>query len=221
MFGLASKPRSGTDWCGESRHVSAHRGRLHGSFPGVTTTFEVDYAADTNPANNAATRGTVVRAGQCVVGGTPTATISTPTPATSQLPSPTRTPTSLGAPTPTPVAGNPNAPVVTSFTCNGAPQCTVSLGESFTTQFSFTDANGDTTSWRMTGQSPSEAPSEVSSDSFSPIGHDNVVLHFGAFTCPQTPCRQTVFTFSVTVTDKTGLKSAAATVPITMRASGQ
>ncbi|MBI3786388.1 MAG: hypothetical protein HY270_23620 [Deltaproteobacteria bacterium] len=183
----------------------------------VLTTFRVVYAGDTNSANDTTTRTTTIHAGQCVAG--------TPTPSrTPGTPAPTRTPTVAGAPTDTPTPGstNPNAPVVTSFTCNGATQCTVSLGESFVLRFSFTDANANAVSYVMTARRDDGFTSEASSGSFGgPTAGQTITLNFPPFTCSQSPCRQAGFDFTVVVTDATKLTSMPVTVPITVRASGQ
>lgn len=181
------------------------------AFPLVNTTFQLDYAGDTNTANNTVTKSTLVRAGVCTAGATPTPaathTPGTPPPAT---------------PTPVPTAGNPAAPVVTSFTCNGAAQCSVSLGQAFTLQFTFTDPNANAISWRMTTRRDDGVSSDIADGTFgTKTGSGTVPLQFPPFTCDQSPCRQATFTFFVVVTDTTGFNSAAATVPVTVRASGQ
>ncbi|HVM95381.1 MAG TPA: hypothetical protein VMT89_03280 [Candidatus Acidoferrales bacterium] len=186
--------------------------------PSVVTTFQVVYAGDTNPTNDTTSRTTTVHPGQLCVAGTPTP------PFTPGTPPPTRTPTIPGVPTntPTPVSGNPNAPVVTSFTCNGASQCSVSLGQSFTLRFSFTDANANAVSYKMTARRDDGFTSDASDGTFGgPTAGQTITLNFPAFTCDQSPCRQATFDFTVVVTDSTHLDSTPATVVITVRASGQ
>lgn len=181
------------------------------AFPLVDSSFQLDYAGDINTSNNVVTKSTLVRAGLCSSGPTPTPPV-TPTPGT---PTP-------GTPSPTPTAGNPAAPVVTSFTCNGAAQCTVSLGQSFTMQFSFTDPNANAISWRMTARGDDGSVSDVADGNFgTKTGGGTVPLQFPPFTCNPAPCRQATFTFIVVVTDTTGFNSVPASVPVTVRASGQ
>lgn len=191
--------------------------------PSVTTTFEVRYAGETDPTNNLATRINRVHAGQCVA-GTPTATrtrVPTSTPG-GATPAATATAAPPGSPTPTPVPGNPNAPVVTSFTCNNAPQCSVATGEPFTIRFSYSDANANAIRFVMTSRRDDGRTATVSSGSFgSPRASDTITLNFPAFTCPITPCRQSLFEFTVVVSDTTNLNSTPVTVPITVRATGQ
>ncbi len=181
------------------------------AFPMVNTAFQLDYAGDTDTSNNLVTKSTLVRAGVCRSGPAPTPSV-TPTPGT---PAP-------GTATPTPTVGNPAAPVVTSFTCNGAAQCTIALGQSFTLQFSFTDPNANAISWRMTARDDEGGVSDIADGNFgSKTGGGTVPLQFPPFTCDQPPCRQATFTFFVVVTDTTGFNSAPASVPVTVRASGQ
>jgi len=123
-------------------------------------------------------------------------------------------------PTPTTPSRNPSAPVVTSFTCNGAAQCTMSFGESFAVQLSFTDANGNAKTWLMTARRDDGVTSEVGHGSFrTPTGGATVPLQFAPFECPQGSCRQTSYVFSLVVTDTTGLNSAPADITVTVRAS--
>jgi hypothetical protein len=112
--------------------------------------------------------------------------------------------------------------VVTSFTCNNAPQCTVSTGEPFTIRFSYTDANANAIRFVMTSRRDDGRTMTVSSGNFgSPRAADTITLNFPAFTCPITPCRQSLFDFTVVVSDTTNLNSVPRTVPITVRATGQ
>lgn len=181
------------------------------AFPFVNTSFQLDYAGDIDTTNNTVTKSTLVRAGTCIAG-------ATPTPAATQTPG-TPPPTT---PTPVPTASNPDAPVVTSFTCNGATQCSVSLGQAFTLQFTFVDPNANAISWHMTARSDDGVVSDIADGNFgTKTGSGTVPLQFPPFTCDVSPCRQATFTFFVVVTDTTGFNSTPAGVPVTVRASGQ
>jgi len=197
---------------GRATTVRLKVGVCTAAFPFVTTTFQIGYSADTNSGNNVVSRGTTVRSGQCVSASpAPTAPPGTPPVQTAV---PTRTPT------PTVQPGNPAAPVVTSFTCNGAAQCTLSIGQPFTVQFQFTDANGNATSWQMIAQRDDGVTSEVGHGTLGgPKASGTVPLQFSPFTCPQQPCRQTTYVFSVFVTDTAGLTSAPATLTVVLRSS--
>jgi hypothetical protein len=177
------------------------------AFPWAVTSFQVAYATDANAGNNLATKTTAVRPGQCGSGSTtPTANPETPTPS--------------GAPTRTPAPGKGAAPVVTSVTCNGGAQCEVSVGESFMLRFSFADADGNAVSWRITARRDDGVTSEAGRGNLGvPTGSATIPLQFPGFTCPQGPCRQSVFEFAVTAADTTGLTSAPASVGITVRGS--
>lgn len=176
------------------------------AFPEIFTSFEVVYPADTNGANNTASRSTMVRAGQCVA-GTATPAMSpgafTPTP----------------APTPTAPPGNPAAPVVTSFTCNGDSQCTLATDQSFLVQFSFTDADKNAISWQIMGRRDDGLTWQAGHGSLGKgTGSATIPLQYPGFPCSHHPCRQDEFTFTLTVTDTTGLKSTPVTLSITVLA---
>jgi uncharacterized repeat protein (TIGR01451 family) len=183
------------------------------AFPGVVTSFQVVYAADPNSGNDVATRSTSVRPGQCVLG------TRTPT-ASSGAPTATRTPLPAGTRTPTPVPGNPAAPVVTSFTCNGGAQCTVSAGESFMLNFSFTDADANAISWLIMAQRDDGFTTQVGRGRLgTPTGSATIPLQFPGFTCSFSHCRQDMWEFSLTATDTTGLTSTPVSVAITVLGS--
>jgi uncharacterized repeat protein (TIGR01451 family) len=180
------------------------------AYPFAFTTFQVNYAADTNSGNNVATRSTVVRTGQCVEG---TATPSSG----SGTPAPTRTPAASGTRTPTPSPGRVGAPVVTSFTCKGAAQCTVSAGESFPLSFSFTDSDANAISWSMMARRDDGFTTQVGRGSLGvPTGSATIPIQYPGFTCSFSVCRQDVWDFTLTVTDTTGLTSAPVSVTITV-----
>ncbi len=195
---------------GRTSTVSLKVAVCSAAFPWAVTSFQVVYAADTNTGNNLATKTTAVRPGQCGSGSTtPPANPGTPTPAPP------------GAPTRTPAPGNGAAPVVTSVTCNGGAQCEVSVGESFMLRFNFTDADGNAVSWHITARRDDGVTSEAGRGNLgTPTGSATIPLQFPGFTCPQGPCRQSVFEFAVTATDTTGLTSAPASVAITVRGTG-
>jgi uncharacterized repeat protein (TIGR01451 family) len=184
------------------------------AFPGVVTTFRVAYAGEINLANDIATRSTVVRQGQCAVG--------TPTPRnTPAATAPQGTP-APGSPTRSPTPGSATAPVVTSFTCNGSTQCEVSIGESFALRFSFSDADGNAISWRITARRDDGFTTEAGRGSLgTPTANATIPLQFPGFTCPQGPCRRSTFDFSVTATDTTGQTSPPLSIVVTVRSSGQ
>jgi len=180
----------------------------------VVTSFQVVYAADTNPGNNTAMRSTGIRAGQC--GGTVTPTQGAGTPAATRTPVPGATRT----PTPSPNGGNPAAPVVTSFTCAGGAACTVSAGQSFPLQFSFTDSDGNAISWRIMARRDDGFTAQVGRGSLGAgTAGTTISLQHPGFTCSFSHCRQDVWDFALTVTDTTGLTSAPVSVTITVLGS--
>jgi uncharacterized repeat protein (TIGR01451 family) len=70
------------------------------AYPGISTTFRLEYPGDTNGANNLITKTKVVRPGSCTPGPTrtPTSTPRPGTPGTATLaPTPTATPTLVPA----------------------------------------------------------------------------------------------------------------------------
>jgi uncharacterized repeat protein (TIGR01451 family) len=177
------------------------------AFPLVFTSFQVVYPADTKTSNNLANRSTVIRAGQCLQ-GTVTPTSRSGTPAATR----TRTPT--------PSPGSTDAPVVTSFTCNGGTQCTVATDQSFQVLFSFTDANANAISWSIMGRRDDGFTQQVGRGSLGAgTASATIPIEFPAFRCSFAHCRQDVWTFSLTVTDTTGLTSAPVSVTITVLAN--
>ena len=183
------------------------------AFPLIVSSFQVVYAADTNAGNDIARRSTVVRAGQCVQGSvTPTVQSGTPVPTRTPVPGATRTPTSI--------PGGSGAPVVTGFTCNGDTQCSVATDESFQLLFSFTDPDRNAISWSIMARRDDGFSQQVGRGSLgAPTASATIPIQFPAFTCSFSHCRQDVWTFSLTVTDTTGLTSAAAVVTITVLAN--
>ena len=182
----------------------------------VVTSFQVAYAADTNSGNNIAMRSTGIRPGQCGAVVTPTQGSGTPAPTHTPVPGGTKTPT----PTQIPSGGNPAAPVITSFTCEGGAECTVSAGQSFPLQFSFTDANGNAISWSIVSHRDDGFTKQVGRGSLGAgTAGTTVSLQYPGFTCSFSHCRQDVWDFTLTVTDTTGLTSAPASVTITVLGS--
>jgi uncharacterized repeat protein (TIGR01451 family) len=177
------------------------------AFPLVFTSFQVVYPADTKSNNNLANRSTVIRAGQCAQGTvTPTTGSGTPPPSSTR--------------TPTPSPGGTNAPVVTSFTCDGGAQCTVATDQSFLLQFSFTDADANAISWSIIGRRDDGFSQQVARGSLGAgTGSATIPIQFPAFTCSFSHCRQDVWTFSLTVSDTTGLTSTPVSVTITVLAN--
>ena len=182
----------------------------------VVTSFQVVYAADTNPGNNTAMRSTGIRPGQCGGAATPTQGSGMPTATRTPVSGATRTPT----PTPMPNGGNPAAPVVTSFTCEGGAACTVSAGQSFALQFSFTDSNGNAISWNMMARRDDGFTTQVGHGTLGTgTAGTTISLQHPGFTCSFSHCRQDVWDFALTVTDTTGLTSAPVSVTITVLGS--
>ena len=177
------------------------------AFPLVFTSFQVVYPADTKSNNNLANRSTVIRAGQCVQGTvTPTSGSGTPPP--------------TGTRTPTPIPGSTDAPVVTSFTCNGGTECTVATDQSFLLQFSFTDADANAISWSIIGRRDDGFSQQVSRGSLGAgTASATIPSQVPAFTCSFSHCRQDVWTFTWTVSDTTGLTSTPVSVTITVLAN--
>jgi len=196
--------------------VSTLRLSVNVCTPGVSsvvTPFQVVYAADTNPGNNTAMRSTGIRPGQCGGAATPTQGSGAPTATRTPVPGATRTPTS----TPMPNGGNPAAPVITSFTCEGGAACTVSAGESFPLQFSFTDANGNAISWSIIARRDDGFTAQIARGTLGTgTAGTTVSLQHPGFTCSFSHCRQDVWDCALTVTDATGLTSAPASVTITV-----
>lgn len=182
----------------------------------VVTSFQVVYAADTNAGNNTAMRSTGIRPGQCGGAATPTKGSGTPTATRTPVPGASKTPT----PTPMSSGGNPAAPVITSFTCAGGAACTVSAGESFALQFSFTDANGNAISWSIMARRDDGFTMQVGRGSLGAgTAGTTISLQHPGFTCSFSHCRQDVWDFALTVTDTTGLTSPPVSVTITVLGS--
>lgn len=183
------------------------------AFPLVFASFQVVYPADTKTSNNFANRSTGIRAGRCIQGTvTPTSGSGTPIATGSPPPTSTRTPT--------PVPGSTNAPVVTSFTCNGDTQCTVATDQSFQLLFSFTDADANAISWSIMGRRDDGFTQQMARGSLGAgTASATIPIQFPAFTCSFSHCRQDVWTFTLTVSDTTGLTSAPVSVTITVLAN--
>ncbi|HVO22110.1 MAG TPA: hypothetical protein VMW56_00620 [Candidatus Margulisiibacteriota bacterium] len=183
------------------------------AFPLVFTSFQVVYAADTKSGNNVASRSTVIRAGHCVQGTvTPTRGSGTP-PAT-------KTPVPAGTRTPTPIPSGDDAPVVTSFTCNGGAACSVATDQSFQLLFSFTDADANAISWSIMGRRDDGFTKQLGRGNLGAgTASATIPIQFPAFTCSFSHCRQEVWTFTLTVSDTSGLTSAPVSVTITVLAS--
>lgn len=181
------------------------------AFPGVVTSFQVDYAADPTPGNNVAMRSTTVRSGRCSQGTlTPTTSPGTHTPPPAGTPTPTRTP----------VQGSPGAPVITSFTCDGGAQCTISAGEALQLLFSFTDPNGNAISWSILARRDDGFTMQVGHGGLGvPTASATIPLQHPGFTCSFSHCRQDMWDFGLTVTDTTGMTSAPVSVSITVLGS--
>jgi subtilisin-like proprotein convertase family protein len=116
---------------------------------------------------------------------------------------------------------NQHAPVVTSFTCNGGDLCDLDLGESFTAAFSFTDVEGNASSWHILLQRLSDGAFFESGQEpiTPPAAAGTVPLNGGAFTCAQGGCPEVEFNLILRVSDTTGIESAARSVGILVHAA--
>jgi subtilisin-like proprotein convertase family protein len=109
---------------------------------------------------------------------------------------------------------NSAAPVVTAYTCEGAEECTLNIGDSFTQSFSFTAPRG-ATSWRITAVRDDGMPSDIGSGGIAPPSTGGTIpLMFNPFTCVQGPCRTTEYDYFLVVTDALGADSPRARVHI-------
>jgi len=183
------------------------------AFPTVTNEATLFYSGDTNTANNSVRRPTTVRLGSGVP--PPASATATNVPG---APTATRTPTATPTRTPSPPI-NPAAPVVTSFTCNGASSCELSIGQSFSLTFSWTDTNGNASGWHITATRDDGVVSDIGRGNIlrGPTS-GTVPLTLGGFTCNGN-CRRTHFDFTVVVSDSSGKSSAPATVGIDLKSS--
>lgn len=104
---------------------------------------------------------------------------------------------------------NSAAPVVTSFTCNGAERCTVPLGQSFALAFAFRDRDGNAVQWRMTQVRDDGVPlGQIAGGTFDPpLGAAQVTVPFTPFLCSGGNCRAAEFDYLLTVIDSAGQES--------------
>ncbi|MEO8602858.1 MAG: DUF4215 domain-containing protein [bacterium] len=163
----------------------------------------------------------------------------TPSASATPSPSPTRTPTPTGAvvptssptrtatatrtatrsSTPSPTA-EPSAPDITEITCNGSTACVLALGEEFSIEFSFEDADGDAASWTMEAERDDGEIFELGGGSFvPPLAAGTTTVPFDPFICNGGNCLATDWFFTVTVTDGAGNSSIPASVAISVLGS--
>jgi len=110
---------------------------------------------------------------------------------------------------------NSAAPVVTAYTCDGAEQCTLNIGDAFMQSFSFTAPGGNAVSWRIMAQRDDGVTFDAGAGTISPpSGSGTVPLSFNAFNCPQGSCRTTEYEYFLVVTDAFGADSPRARVHI-------
>lgn len=108
------------------------------------------------------------------------------------------------------------APVVTDFTCNGESDCFLLLDEPFELSFTFSDPDGNASAWRITAERDDGLVFDVDQGSIAPpAGSGTIPLNSLGFSC-DTTCRMTGYTYSVVVTDATGLESTPRTVLLTV-----
>jgi len=141
----------------------------------------------------------------------------TPTVPPTPTPSPGVTP---ATPTPTPSASpttGPMAPVVTAFTCNGLADCLVEIDESFTLQFSFTDADGNASTWHLTARRGDGTIFDIDHGAISPLSGNGTITRISpGFSCPSGNCPNSVWQIRAMITDTTDLQSELAVVNVTV-----
>ena len=109
------------------------------------------------------------------------------------------------------------APVVTAFTCNDLASCVVEIDERFTLEFSFTDVNGNASSWHLTARRDDGTIFDLDQGPISPPSGSGTIIRISpGFGCPSGNCRTTVWQIRVMITDTTGLQSQLATVDVTV-----
>ena len=91
------------------------------------------------------------------------------------------------------------------------------MDQSFALSFSFTDANGDATSWRLTSIRDDGIVFDLASGTFAPPASSGTIpLESGGFTCPLGGCRTTMYQYVLVVSDANGFSSAPASISITV-----
>jgi subtilisin-like proprotein convertase family protein len=115
---------------------------------------------------------------------------------------------------------NSAAPVITAYTCKGAEDCSVTIGETFGQSFTFLDPNGDAVGWQIMGKRDDGDTFAAGEGSFAASGGGTVPLTFTPFTCPQGPCRTTAYDYFLVVTDQLGAQSPAARVHLVVAGDG-
>ena len=115
---------------------------------------------------------------------------------------------------------NSPAPVITYFACNGQQTCTIPLGQSFSTAFSFFDPDGNASTWAITAIQDDNQSFPLASGAITPAGSGTIPVDFLPFTCSSGSCRTTEYDFVVTVTDTTGLSSRDTRVHLTVPGTG-
>ena len=116
---------------------------------------------------------------------------------------------------------NSPAPVLTAFTCNGDPECTVIVNDPFDLAFSFVDPTGNASSWRIVAERDDNFTFDVGAGFIiPPSGSGTIPVEISPFTCDGGNCRQTEYDYRVIVTDTTGLDSPALRVHIIVPAVG-
>lgn len=127
----------------------------------------------------------------------------------------------------------PQPPVITGFTCRGSSSCTVNVCEDAGLEFTFSDANGDASSWTVTGVRDDGNPLEPRSGPIDPDG-GSVGYAFLSFVCLGCPnycscfigtccgnisCHEDTFDVVLRLVDQTGLQSNEMHVTITVPAN--
>ncbi|MDX2168302.1 MAG: proprotein convertase P-domain-containing protein [Deltaproteobacteria bacterium] len=116
---------------------------------------------------------------------------------------------------------NSPAPVVRDFQCDeGSSACVLVIDTPFALAFSYSDADGDATSWHIRARRDDGFEFEGGAGSLANGSGGSLSLDFGAFTCPTEDCPDTDFDYFVSVRDAQGHDSPEQRLRITVTLFG-
>lgn len=116
---------------------------------------------------------------------------------------------------------NSHAPVVRDFTCGvGETDCVVVVDDPFSLSFGYVDSDGDAATWKIDARREDGYEFNAGGGGLQSGASGSGTINFDPFTCPSLDCDDTVFDYTLVVTDAAGHTSPPQRLRLTVTLFG-